>query len=887
MIWSPATMLTGYASIIRIFHRRYLKRTTLFSPAGIRQKVITLKVATNAPGPNRTCPVPDALFAVVRVALTIALFGGFLGAASQGRAGQPFEGVGVTYGQAKVVPGEFNGDLSLLPLAPTTHGNLKTYRPRLPGPPPTKFQSPPPAASAPQAITGPSAPMPSPIRNFAGLSFNDTCGGIQCGGGWPPDPNGDVGPSHYIEAVNTAVAIYNKAGTLLTSFEENQLWSGVGTTPCNGNSQGDPIVIYDWLSDRFVLTWFAFASGSGPFYQCIAAAKSSDPVSGGWWLYAVHMDPGTPGSPPAGDINDYGKFGLWHDCLYMAANEFTPAGAYDGIAFASFSRADLYSGAPLTYSLGYLSPASNAFTLVPSNNQGRGTNAAQPGTPNYFVSESGTAYAFEVRKFTAGTNCGAGGTLSAATNVSQTSYTFQQGAIVPQPNTPKKLDMIDDRIMQKVQYRKIGGGESLWVTHPVGSVSGTTAMQWAQINVTGGTIVTTPVQQQIYAPDATLYRFMGSLAVDGQGNMALGYTTSNGSLPNFPSIAYSGRLATDPPNTLPQTEVQLIAGAGSQTNTCGGGPCDRWGDYSAMSVDPVDDCTFWYVNEYYSSQSNGSAGNWQTRVGSFKFPSCTGLPPTTTTLSSSLNPSTFGANVDLTATVSGAAPTGTVNFQDGASSIAGCSAVALSGGGNTPTAVCHVSSLSVGTHSIVAMYGGDANNAGSNSAPLSQVVNSSGGGSVNVALAANGGVASASSTYVATGYSFPVAAVNNGDRTGLNWGNGGGWNDATANAFPDWVQINFSGTQTIDHVIVYILQDNYPSPVEPTDTMTFTQYGVTDFQVQGWNGTAWVTLGTVSGNNLVKRTVSFAAFSTNRIRINITGALASYSRITEIEAWTP
>ncbi|TMH47883.1 MAG: hypothetical protein E6H60_12795, partial [Betaproteobacteria bacterium] len=734
----------GYANIIRSFHRRYLKRTTLFSPAGIRQKVIPLKAATDAPGPNRTCPAPDALFAVVRVALTIALFGGFLGATSQGRAGQPFESVGVTYGQAKVIPGEFNGDLSLLPLAPTTLGNPKTHRPRLPGPPPTKFQSPLAAPSAPQAIAGPSAPMPSPIRNFAGLSFNDTCGGIQCGGGWPPDPNGDVGPNHYIEAVNTAVAIYNKTGTLLTSFEENQLWSGVGTTPCNGNSQGDPIVIYDWLSDRFVLTWFAFASGSGPFYQCIAAAKSSDPVSGGWWLYAVHMDPGTPGSPPVGDINDYGKFGLWHDCLYMAANEFTPAGAYNGIAFASFSRADLYSGAPLTYSLGYLSPASNAFTLVPSNNQGSGTNAAQPGTPNYFVSESSTAYAFEVRKFTAGTNCGAGGTLSAATNVSQTTYTFEQGAIVPQPNTAKKLDMIDDRIMQKVQYRKIGGGESLWVTHPVGSVSGTTAMQWAQINVTGGTIVTTPVQQQIYAPDATLYRFMGSLAVDGQGNMALGYTTSNGSLPNFPSIAYSGRLETDPLNTLPQTEVQLIGGAGSQTNTCGGGPCDRWGDYSAMSVDPVDDCTFWYVNEYYSSQSNGSAGNWQTRIGSFKFPSCAGLTPTTTTLGSSLNPSTFGANVDLTATVSGAAPTGTVNFQDGASSIAGCSAVALSGGGNTPTAVCHVSSLSVGTHSIVANYSGDASNTASASSALSQVVNSS-GGSVNVALAANGGVASASS----------------------------------------------------------------------------------------------------------------------------------------------
>src|SRR5438552_18842225 len=152
----------GYANIIRSFHRRYLKRTTLFSPAGIRQKVIPLKAATDAPGPNRTCPAPDALFAVVRVALTIAVFGGFLGATSQGRAEQPFESVGVTYGQAKVIPGEFNGHLSLLPLAPTTLGNPKTHRPRLPGPPPTKFQSPLAAPSAPQAIAGPSAPMPSP-----------------------------------------------------------------------------------------------------------------------------------------------------------------------------------------------------------------------------------------------------------------------------------------------------------------------------------------------------------------------------------------------------------------------------------------------------------------------------------------------------------------------------------------------------------------------------------------------------------------------------------------------------------------------------------------------------------------------------------------------------
>src|SRR5437879_244526 len=113
---------------------------------------------------------------------------------------------------------------------------------------------------------------------------------------------------------------------------------------------------------------------------------------------------------------------------------------------------------------------------------------------------------------------------------------------------------------------------------------------------------------------------MGSLAVDGQGNVALGYTTSNGSLPNFPSIAYSGRLETDPLNTLPQTEVQLIGGAGSQTNTCGGGPCDRWGDYSAMSVDPVDDCTFWYVNEYTAARATAAPATGRPASDRSSFP---------------------------------------------------------------------------------------------------------------------------------------------------------------------------------------------------------------------------------------------------------------------------
>ncbi|NUZ04235.1 PQQ-dependent sugar dehydrogenase [Piscinibacter koreensis] len=156
------------------------------------------------------------------------------------------------------------------------------------------------------------------------------------------------------------------------------------------------------------------------------------------------------------------------------------------------------------------------------------------------------------------------------------------------------------------------------------------------------------------------------------------------------------------------------------------------------------------------------------------------------------------------------------------------------------------------------------------------------GAATNVAFAGSGATASASSTYDAR---FPVSAVNNGDRTGSGWIAGGGWNDATSGAFPDSVQVIFNGQKSIDRVVVYTLQDDYANPVEPSDATTFTAYGVTDFTIEGWNGTAWVTLASVNRNNLVKRTVTFPAFTTDRVRVNVTGALADYSRIVEIEAY--
>jgi uncharacterized delta-60 repeat protein len=255
----------------------------------------------------------------------------------------------------------------------------------------------------------------------------------------------------------------------------------------------------------------------------------------------------------------------------------------------------------------------------------------------------------------------------------------------------------------------------------------------------------------------------------------------------------------------------------------------------------------------------------------------------TTFLTTNINPSLAGQIITLTATVSGGNPTGSIDFSDGYGL---CGIAPLTGTGNVKTAVCITGGLPVGTTRIVAYYAGDANNTGSGG-PLLQTVTPA--GTANVALASTGAVATASSTFSSL---YPVSAINNGDRAGRNFGSGGVWKDATQAVFPDWVEIDFNGTQTIDRVIVYSVQDNYLGPVEPNDTLTFTKRGLTAFDVQAWSGFAWVTLGSVTGNNLVKRTVSFAATTTSRIRVMINAALGSlkggvYSYVAEIETWTP
>jgi hypothetical protein len=429
--------------------------------------------------------------------------------------------------------------------------------------------------------------IPAPINTFAGLDLTNW------GAGWPPDTHGAVGPNHYIQAVNSSVAIYDKAtGSRLAAFKLDAFFPAGNA--CDTNNQGDPIVLFDQWSGRFMVTDFNWASTNGPFYECIAVAKTSDPVNGGWWSYAVQVS--------SSNMGDYPKFGAWHDGIYMGANMFKRARTYAEARVWAFNRADLISGAPLrsvSFSLG-----SSQFSVFPAN-AGIATALPAAGTPAFFFSNYGTTTALKVWKMTTNWTTPSASTISAVINVPVASYT-KPSSKVPQLGSTVTLDTLGDRIMSAPEYVNIGGTPAIWVNHTVVSGSAT-GIRWYELRNLSGT--PSVYQQGTYQPDSN-YRWMGSLAVDKQGNMAVGYSVSSSSM--YPAIRYAGRLTTDTLGALGQGEATLYAGTGAQTSY------SRWGDYATMTVDPNDGCTFWYSTEFYSATGT----NWQTRIGSFKFAGC-------------------------------------------------------------------------------------------------------------------------------------------------------------------------------------------------------------------------------------------------------------------------
>ena len=596
--------------------------------------------------------------------------------------------------ESPIQPSPLTGGVSNLPYVPPSPDT----KPEFEVEPGSKAGNGGPAPAAPNVVL---APMPTPLTTFNGMDFNTN------GAGHPPDPNGDVGPTHFMLGVNTSIGIYNKqTSAKITSFTFNSFWSGAGTgTACDTSNQGDIVVQYDTQNDRWIFMDFAWTNiQDGPYFFCFGVSQTGDPL-GNYWRYAIRADDaGHPWLP------DYPKGGVWPDGLYFSANMFDCLNSTCGSATYKEARAyalnlqKMEAGSTLTANdVQAADTNSNFFTLMPSN-----ARRSQPpaNTPNYFVSEDQIGFFWDVFKFHVDFGVPANSSLTGPTQVSQANYALA-AANVPEPSPGNNIDTLADRMMFLNQYRRIDATESLWVQHTVGTASASTptGIQWAQIDVSGGTVKTTPVQQQTFNNgNDGLNRFMGSLAVDKNGDAAIGYSVSSASL--APDIRIVGRLASDPLNQMPQGETTLLPGVtrSVQTGNCGGSACTRWGDYSSLTVDPVDDCTFWYTNMYFPVQS----GNWVTRVGSFRFPTCGNVLTTTiTSLVSNPNPSTFGQMVTLTATVGTTAtavitPTGVVSFNIGAGLPVTAS---LSGG----IATLNTSSIPAGTTPITATYGGDAN----------------------------------------------------------------------------------------------------------------------------------------------------------------------------------
>ena len=497
-------------------------------------------------------------------------------------------------------------DLRLLPQAAPE----KVERPEREPPEVTPVALPggPPAPSA-AAVPGRNAPAPATLLSFDGLDF------ANWGAGHPPDTNGDVGPAYYIETVNSSIGVYRKSDQVrVAAFTFNSFMSqGSFGNLCDTNNFGDPVVLYDTFEDRWVITDFAFfLDGSGNVvnppgsFQCFAVSKTGDPVSGGWNFYSINT---------AGGLGDYPKFGIWPDGLYMSTNmfDYSARGSFQNPRVYAFNKAQMYAGSPTIQVVSFNAPATE-FTLLPANARLQ-TGTPPPGSPNYYAVVWQFTNAVSVYKFHVDWN-----SISTSTFTGPFIALAPASWAIPPASVPSQggnnLDTLAVRLMMQNQYTNLGGVESLWDSHTVrGSSATQSAVRYYQTAVTGGTVAANTTQAATHNPDTT-NRFMPSVAVDRAGDLALGYSTTSGV--QLPAIKYAGNLSTDPLNAITQTEVSLINGTGTQTGTCGSSACIRWGDYSAMTLDP-DGCTFWYANEYYAV----SGLNDLTRIGSFAFPSCT------------------------------------------------------------------------------------------------------------------------------------------------------------------------------------------------------------------------------------------------------------------------
>jgi len=541
--------------------------------------------------------------------------------ASQSASNAPYTGPHNDFRPVEPVHTQPLRDLPAIPAALAPHREIpEPIRP----PPPDKSGGP---ETARQTFSGPVLSAPT----AAGLNFDGVGVGLAgfAPASNPPDTEGRVGATQYVQWNNTSFAVFNKTtGALIYGpVAGNTLFQSLGGA-CASHNDGDPVVAYDIMSGRWVLSQFVVGASPSYSHQCVAVSVTQD-ASGAYYLYDFVTD--------TTNFVDYPHIGVWPDGYYMTAHVFNAAGtAQVASRVYVFERTQMIQGLAARMVQADLSKKSNRFQygFLPADLDSL---TPPPTGEAAFVLGPDPAFTSRTDSTRVAVTWGATPTITlteATVAVGITSAPCDSNTAaqdnrdcVPQPSpavATDDLDNVSSHYMYRLAYRNFGGSpvqESLVVN---GTTAGGTstpahgAIRWFEFRNAGNSTATpTSFQAATFDPDSA-YRWMGSAAMDKDHNIAIGYSKSYTNV--LPSIWINGRLGTDTVNTL-GTEAQVQAGAGVQLSTAPGGTAgNRWGDYSAMTIDPVDQCTFWYTNEYL--KTNGGF-NWSTRIATYRFPSCT------------------------------------------------------------------------------------------------------------------------------------------------------------------------------------------------------------------------------------------------------------------------
>jgi hypothetical protein len=447
--------------------------------------------------------------------------------------------------------------------------------------------------------------VPDPGLQTSMLPLVSTTNGLSFDGlgtnspGWcgcaPPDTNGDVGLTQYVQWVNSEFNVYSKVDghSIMGPTEGNTLWTALGG-PCFANNSGDIIAQYDKLHSRWVLAQPDF--NGPPFYLCVAVSQTDD-ATGLYNEYAFNV---------SNDFNDYPKVGIWSDAYYATYNLFT--NFFVGPDVCAMDGAKMRAGLAATEQC--FQPAAIGDGLLPGDIDG--TTAPPAGeTESILGFNTSTNNTLDLYEFHVDFAIPANSTLTGPTSIPVNAFGEACGGFgscIPEKSTTAVVASLGDRMMYRLSYRNYGDHEALVTNHSV-TAGSSVGVRWYEIRSPASSPVL--FQQGTFAPDSN-YRWMGSIGQDKAGDFAVGYSESSSSM--FPSIAYTGRMPSDTLGMM-ETEDLIFNGLGSQTGTA-----NRWGDYSAMQVDPADDCTFWYTTEYYPPGVNQF--DWRTHIVNFKFNNC-------------------------------------------------------------------------------------------------------------------------------------------------------------------------------------------------------------------------------------------------------------------------